>query len=161
MKHLLTNLGINLNNIHTSGLFIFLAAFIAPIKNSMIAVSALIAIDFIFGLIAAYKTGQKIESKKMSRTAVKLFVYQVLLISAHLCEKYLLEFIPFVQITLGFFALVEFVSIGESFSKITGQNFIAYAKNIIMSKFKEKLPDTSNPIEPNKPEDNHTDESNI
>lgn len=159
MKHLLTNLGINLSNIQSSGLIVFLLAFIAPIKNSMIAVSVLIAIDFIFGIIAAYKTGQKIESKKMSRTAVKLFVYQFLLIAAHLCEKYLLEWIPFVQITLGFFALVEFVSIGESFSKITGQNFIAYAKNIIMSKFKEKLPDTPNPLD--KPEDNHTDESNI
>lgn len=159
MKHLLTNLGINLNNLQSSGLIVFLLAFIAPIKNAMIAVSVLIAIDFVFGIIAAIKSKEKIESKKMSRTAVKLFVYQVLLISAHLCEKYLLEWIPFVQVTLGFFALVEFISIGESFSKITGQNFIAYAKNIIMSKFKEKMPDVPNPLDKQE-EDNHTDESN-
>lgn len=107
----------------------------------MCAVGALVVIDFIFGIIAAKKQGEKIESKKMSRTLVKMLIYQLLIITAHICEKYLVDFIPFVQITLGFLAVVEFYSIGESFSKITGMNFISYIKNIVMGKLKEKLPD--------------------
>jgi hypothetical protein len=92
----------------------------------------------------------------MSRTAIKLFVYEFLLISALVCEKYLLSWIPFVQITLGFFACVEFLSIGESFSKITGKNFLSYVKGMLMSKFKEKLPEAN--IEDSFKE---SDESNI
>ena len=131
---------ISFNKVSCTAALVFLSAFIAPIKDAMIAVSALIAIDFVFGLIAAWKTKEAITSKKMSRTAIKLFVYQFLLISAHLCEQYLLTWIPFVQITLGFFALVEFLSIGESFSKITGKNFLSYVKGMLMEKFKEKFP---------------------
>ena len=134
---------IGFNKVSCTAALVFLSAFIAPIKDAMVAVSALIAIDFVFGLIAAWKTKEAITSKKMSRTAIKLFVYQFLLISAHLCEQYLLNWIPFVQITLGFFALVEFISIGESFSKITGENFLTYVKKILMEKFKEKLPNAN------------------
>ena len=136
---------IGLNKLTLTTILVFLSTFIAPIKDAMVAVSVLIAIDFVFGIIAAWKTKECITSKKMSRTAIKLFVYQFLLISAHLCEQYLLNWIPFVQITLGFFALVEFLSIGESFSKITGQNFLTYVKGILMSKFKEKMPDQNFP----------------
>jgi phage-related holin len=125
-------------------LFIFLTAFLAPIKAFMFAVGALVVIDFIFGILAARKKGEKIESKKMSRTLVKMFVYQLLIISSHICEKYLVDFIPFTQITLGFLAIVEFYSIGESFSSITGMNFISYIKNIIVEKLKNKSSDSIN-----------------
>jgi phage-related holin len=136
---------ISFSKLSLTTMLVFISAFLAPIKDAMIAVSVLIAIDFVFGIIAACKVKEAITSKKMSRTAIKLFVYQFLLISAHLCEQYLLSWIPFVQITLGFFALVEFLSIGESFSKITGQNFLTYVKGILMSKFKEKMPDQNFP----------------
>jgi len=136
---------ISFNKVTLTTMLVFLSTFIAPIKDAMIAVSVLIAIDFVFGIISAWKTKEAITSKKMSRTAIKLFVYQFLLISAHLCEQYLLNWIPFVQITLGFFALVEFLSIGESFSKITGQNFLTYVKGILMTKFKERMPDQNLP----------------
>jgi phage-related holin len=136
---------ISFSKLSLTTMLVFISAFLAPIKDAMIAVSVLIAIDFVFGIISACKVKEAITSKKMSRTAIKLFVYQFLLISAHLCEKYLLNWIPFVQITLGFFALVEFLSIGESFSKITGQNFLTYVKGILMAKFKEKMPDQNFP----------------
>jgi hypothetical protein len=73
-----------------------------------------------------------------------MFVYQLLIISSHICEKYLVDFIPFTQITLGFLAIVEFYSIGESFSSITGMNFISYIKNIIVEKLKNKSSDSIN-----------------
>jgi phage-related holin len=120
---------------------VFLAAFFAPLKVFMFAVGALVMIDFIFGIIAAKKQKQPIESKKMSKTIIKLLVYQMLIITAHICETYLIDFVPFVQVTLGFLAVVEFYSIGENFSKITGMKFLSYIKGIIMGKLKERLPD--------------------
>jgi phage-related holin len=154
MKHLLLSSGINLSNLKSSSAFIFLAAFFAPIKASMIAVGVIITLDFIFGLMAAKKRKEKIESKKMSRTLVKMLVYQLLVISAHLCEHYLVDFIPFTQITLGFIAIIEFYSIGEAFTTITGENFISYAKSIIMAKLKDKFPEVNDDFKNN-------DESNI
>jgi phage-related holin len=146
MEKLLTTLGINLSNLKANSAVIFLTAFFAPIKASMIAVGVIITLDFIFGIMAAKKRKEKIESKKMSRTLVKMLVYQMLIISAHLCEHYLVDFIPFTQITLGFIAIIEFYSIGEAFTTITGQNFISYAKNIIMAKLKDRFPEVNDDI---------------
>jgi phage-related holin len=131
-----------------------LAAFFAPIKSAMLAVGVIIMLDFVFGILAARKKREKIESKKMARTAVKMLVYQMLVVSAHLCEHYLVDFIPFTQITLGFVAIIEFYSIGESFTTITGENFISYAKSIIMSKLKDKFPEVNDDFKDND-ESNH------
>jgi phage-related holin len=110
-----------------------LGAFFMPIYPAMIAVGLLITIDTITGLLAARKKGIKIESRKMGRVLVKMLLYNLLIISAHICEVYLIN-IPFVKITLAFLAITEFLSIGENFNIITGKDFVIYIKSWLMDK---------------------------
>lgn len=118
-------------------LFFLLAAFLAPVTNALIAIGVLICIDFILALISTKKTGEKITSRKMSQSIIKLLVYYLLIISAFITETYLMPFAPVVKLTLGFLGMVEFLSIGESFTKITGLPFIKFIKDKLMNSLKK------------------------
>ena len=113
-----------------------LSTFFAPIAVVMLAVGVLIMIDFIFGILSAKKNNEKITSKRMSDTLIKMVVYQLLIITSHLVELYLVPYLPLLKVTLSFIGIIEFLSIGESFTKITGKNFIKYIRDFIKSKFK-------------------------
>lgn len=128
-----------------------LSAFFITIKVYMIAIGALIILDFILGVIAAMKRKEKINSKRMSDTIIKLLVYQLLIISAQLVQLYFVpEWLPLLGMTLSFLGIVEFFSIGENFSSITQKNFIKFIKDYIKGKLKsENLPK----IEDMKPKD--------
>jgi len=109
-------------------------AILTPIQEAMVGIGVLITIDLIFALIAAYKNGIKIESKKLKFSAVKMLVYNLLVISAFVAQTFLSDYIPFIKITLAFIALVEFTSIGEKFQLITGLSFIKFIKNYLNEK---------------------------
>lgn len=119
-----------------SKLVLIITAFFAPIIVSMIAVGILICIDTILGVIAAKKNNESVNSKKLGRIITKTLVYQLLIISSHLVEQYLFPIVPFVNITLGFLAMTEFLSIAENFQKITGKNFIGYIREYLDTKFR-------------------------
>ncbi len=103
----------------------------------MLAVGVLISIDLIFGLIAAKKNKEKITSKKLSQTIIKMFVYQLLIISSYITQTYLMPFFPLLKITIAFIGMTEFLSLSESFQKITGLEFIKFIKDKMMSSFKK------------------------
>jgi len=109
-------------------------AVLAPLQTAMIACGFLISMDLVFALIAAYKNGVKIESKKLKITLVKMFIYQLFLISGFVAETYLSSYIPFVKIILTYLSSVEIFSISESFQKITGLPILKYIKEQIMNK---------------------------
>lgn len=114
-----------------------LSAFFLTINTFMIAIGVLIILDFIFGIMAAKKKGEKINSKRMSDSIVKILVYQLLIISAQIVHLYLVpEWLPLLGITLAFLGLVEFFSISESFTTITGKNFIKFIREYIKGKLK-------------------------
>jgi phage-related holin len=106
-------------------------AVISPIKEALLVVGFLIAVDLILGIYAAIKNDIKIESRKLKHTVVKILVYQIVIISAFLCENYLAKAIPFINITLGYIAITEFKSIAENMGKINKQNFLKYLKTYI------------------------------
>ena len=106
-------------------------AILAPIQASILAVGFLIMADLITGLAAAYKKGESIKSERLKNTAVKMLVYNLLLMSSFIAETYLTPWIPFTNITLSFLAIVELKSLGENFHNITGINFIIYLKSYL------------------------------
>lgn len=110
---------------------------LAPIGNAMIGVGVLILIDLIMGVIAAKKQKIKLSSRRLSNTAVKMLVYQLLIISAFVAETYISDWIPFLETTLGFIGLVELFSIGENFSLITGLPFIKFMTKHIQKAMKK------------------------
>ena len=114
-----------------------IGVYLSPIQPVLIGVGVLITIDLVFGIMAARKEGQKISSRKLSQTLIKLFVYHLLIISGHIIEKTLIPFLPMVQIILMFLGITEMISLGENFSRITGMNFIGFIKKILNNKLKE------------------------
>jgi hypothetical protein len=109
-------------------------AVIAPLQSAILACGFLISMDLCFALIAAYKNGEKIESKKLKITAIKMLVYNLFLISGFIAETYLSSYIPFVKIIVTYLSSVEIFSISESFQKITGLPILKYIKEQIMNK---------------------------
>ncbi len=109
-------------------------AILAPIQASILAVGFLIMADLITGIAAAYKRGESIKSQRLKNTAVKMLVYNLLLMSSFIAETYLTPWIPFTNITLSFLAIVEVKSLGENFHNITGINFIIYLKSYLNNK---------------------------
>ena len=107
----------------------FSLSFFSGIQTAMAAVGFLVVIDTVLGLLASKKLEKTITSRKFSRILTKLLVFNLLIISAHLCELYLIKLIPLVSITLGFLAVSEFLSISESFTVITEMDFVNYLKS--------------------------------
>lgn len=101
-------------------------AILSPIEEAIVCIGVLIFIDLILGILAAYKLNKAITSTRLKNTAVKLLVYNLLLIASFISEKYLVSWLPFTKICLSFLAIVEITSIGENFQKITGLSFIKY-----------------------------------
>ena len=106
-------------------------AVLAPLQTAICAIGFLIFSDLLMGLLAAYKTGDPITSRRLKDTGIKALIYNLLVISGFIAQKYMVAWIPFTKIILAFLAIVEIYSIGESFQKITGLPFIKYLKEHI------------------------------
>lgn len=116
-------------------------AFTLPIQPIMWTVFALIAADFITGIISSIKLNgwRSIRSSRMGDTVIKLFLYELSLILSYVCELYILPYIPLVRIVAGFIALTELKSFAENVGKATGKDsFYKYIKSYIKSKFKSE-----------------------
>jgi len=98
-----------------------LLAVFAPIQALLLTVGALIVADTITGIIAAYRRGEEIRSSGLSRAVVKLFVYQMTIMTGFLMETYLLQDLglPIVKLLGGVIGIVEFKSLIENVESIT------------------------------------------
>ena len=110
--------------------FISLIAVFAPIQPLLVTVGFLIAADTITGVIAAYRRGEEIRSSGFSRAVVKLFVYQVVLMSGFLLETYLMSEvgIPITKLIAGLVGVVEMKSLIENTESITGIDLLKIKK---------------------------------
>jgi len=103
------------------GLGASILAIFAPIKAIIVVTGVLIVTDLVTGILAARKRGEKISSAGLRRTATKVFVYNIAVISGFLIERYMLEdFISISKITAGIIGVVEFTSILENLNTING-----------------------------------------
>jgi hypothetical protein len=121
-------------------------AALAPIQAIIISVGILILADMVTGILAARKRGEKISSAAMRRTVSKMFVYQMVVISGFLLEKYILgSIVPVSKIVAGVIGMVEFKSMLENVNKITGIDILSDLMKKIGSKN-----DVEPPSEPKK-----------
>ena len=86
--------------------------------QAMLALFFLIIGDFFFGVIAAYKAGEEIQSRKILRTAFKFAIYFSLVSMGHLTETATYDIIPIDEGIIGTLAITELISVLESFAKI-------------------------------------------
>lgn len=122
----------------------WLFALIAPIASIMLTIGFLIIVDFITGAYASYKKKIPITSERIGNTISKFFIYNLVVLSAFLLEKYIVKEIPFQRIITGFIAIAEIKSILENFNKIYGINPFKALINLIKKKYFEELGETIN-----------------
>jgi hypothetical protein len=95
-------------------------AILSPIHPIMGAVGALIAIDFVTGIMAARKRGEAITSRAMSRTVYKMVVYQLAVISGFAMQYLIGETLPIAKLCAAAIGMIEFKSLAENVRIITG-----------------------------------------
>lgn len=106
---------------HFNTLLIATIAILSPVKAMLLTIGFLIAVDFIFGIMRAFKTNQAITSRKASNTISKMVLYGLCILSVFFLDKYILETgMNVAKIAAGFISLVEIKSIFESFESMTG-----------------------------------------
>ena len=99
-------------------------AALAPIHAVMITVGVLIFADLFTGIWAATRRNETISSAVMRRTISKLILYQIAIVSGWLLEFYILEsVIPITKLVASIIGMVEFKSILENVTSITGVKF--------------------------------------
>jgi hypothetical protein len=127
---------------HFGEYLIFAIALFTPIYPAMITIGILLTFDIVAGILAAKKRGEKITSRRLSLTLSKMLLYNMLIISAFLVEKYVVEWVPFVKIVTGFLAIVELKSLAENIGVITGVN----VWNAVKSWFRRRKEDVKDVI---------------
>lgn len=99
-----------------------LVAVFAPVHAIMLTVGFLIVADLITGVWAAKVKGEKISSAAFRRTATKIFLYQLVIMTGFLTEIYLIDkLFPISKIAASIIGLTELLSILENAEVIHGQ----------------------------------------
>ena len=124
-------------------LYVFwLLTLISPMTTIMFTIIFLIIVDFITGAYASIKNNIPISSERIGNTISKFFIYNLVILSAFLLEKYIVNEIPFQRIITGFIAIAEVKSILENFNKIYGINPFKALINLIKKKSLKDLEET-------------------
>lgn len=96
-----------------------LIVLLTPIHPVIITVGVLIFMDTFFGIWAAKKRGEKISSKRMGHSVVKMLVYQGVLITGFLVETHMIDgAVPIVKLAALYIGMVEVKSLLENASTI-------------------------------------------
>lgn len=100
-----------------------IAAVFAPIQPIIITVGVLIFADCFTGVWAAIERKERISSAALRRTVSKMFIYQTALLSGYLVELYMInQLLPISKLVAGAIGMVEFKSILENCTAISGQD---------------------------------------
>jgi phage-related holin len=95
-------------------------AILVPLYDVAGALSVLIIIDLITGIIASIKQSVRFQWSKIINTFTKLIIYSLILLAAWVIESKIIPSIPFMRLVAGFLALTELRSILENFKDIFG-----------------------------------------
>lgn len=103
-----------------------------PIGKFIGVVVVLVVIDFATGIWAARKRSERIRSRTMNRTTLKISVYLIAILTGHYIDIVFDSFIQIVYVLSGVIVLTEFKSVLENLSDIIGYDLV--------EKFASKLP---------------------
>lgn len=93
-------------------------AFFAPIGLMFGTFTFSVILDLITGMIASYKRGEKIESRKMCKTILKLLIYMLVAAVFYMFQMAIFPVIPLINIVFGLIILTELKSITENCDSI-------------------------------------------
>lgn len=108
-----------LNHLAISALAVF-----APVIPVLLAMLALIGIDFVSGVWRSTKKGDKFTSNRAKRTVAKFALYVCAVLAAFLLETFIMpDVMPITKMIAGFIGLVEVKSVLENVQSVTGVDF--------------------------------------
>jgi phage-related holin len=99
-----------------------MVTYFAPTFSVLMGISFLVLIDFITGMVAAYKRGEAITSRKMRPTITKGMGYMLAILAAHIFQKHFLPTIEVMKIVSGLIAFIELKSLDENLKDMTGKS---------------------------------------
>lgn len=101
-------------------LFLTVLMYLSPIKSFVHLVAALIILDLITGILASWKTGEKITATRMANTIYKLILYSIAIIATYLVQMIAHDGIGLVRVCALIIGATELKSIYENISRILG-----------------------------------------
>lgn len=117
-----------------------------PIKAVLITAFVLTMVDMMMGIGAAVKQGQKVTSKGMGRTLLKIFVYELALMMGFLSEKYLLDgSVPVTKLLGGLIGATELISILENADIMSGNSLFSKIIALLQSQSNKNPPNDEPP----------------
>lgn len=107
--------------------------FFSPIAWLIFGVGIMVFFDWIAGIAAARKKGQKVLSGGFYRTFVKYSLYAIGVIATRVLEILMKDKlnIPFASLLAGFILVIEYKSVMENISIATGVNLWDWVKTKI------------------------------
>jgi phage-related holin len=128
-------------------------AYLSPLKGFAIALILAVIIDFISGIWAAKKRGEKVNSHVMRNSVTKLLCYSLTIIFCWVIQKevFIFEWAKIVNLATALIVLSELKSILENFGHITGNKVFNNIFKTIYNMFRKNTPEVSDDSEEQKP----------
>ena len=115
--------------------FVGAVSVLTPIIPLMLTVGMLIVVDTVFGVWSAIKRKQRITSNGLSRLAVKLFVYQTIIVTLFFFEQHIVgDLMPIMKTAATMLSVVEVISILENAGIIIEKPVFRYLIDKLSSK---------------------------
>jgi phage-related holin len=99
--------------LNAKALLIALTGFFAPIAPLLLAAFAVVFLDTVLGVLAAWKQKKKISSHAFSRSISKLLVYLTLILFGHIVGTLLLPEYPLMSFITSYIGIAETLSVLE------------------------------------------------
>lgn len=133
---------------------LWLVVYITPIHSFLITIYILLFFDLVTGIAKAIKKNDKITSKRMRDSVVKLIFYSIAVFISYQVDRTLISDngLILTKLTGGYIMLIEFQSNIENISSLTGVDIWMAVKDKIVHYFTNKLP-TQEGIDARKIED--------
>lgn len=112
----------------------WLGIYFYPSFQFILLVGFFVVADTITGVMAAYKLGEPITSKKFRGIIPKYIVYGTGVLVAHVLQRQFFPDFPAMKIIAGLVAYTELMSIDENISKITGVRLFEFFIKKLKSK---------------------------
>lgn len=111
----------------------YIIFFFSPIAWLVAGVGIMVAFDWVAGVAAARKKGNKIVSGGFYRTFIKFTLYAIGIIATRILEILMHDKIPipFASVLAGFILLIEYKSVMENISIATGVDLWDWIKDKI------------------------------
>lgn len=126
-------------------------SYFSPLKGFALALILAVVIDFVSGIWAAKKRGEKIRSHVMRNSVTKLLCYSLTIIFCWVIQKevFIFEWAKIVNLATALIVLSELKSILENFGNITGNKVFNRIFKAINNLFKKNTPEAADPEEDN------------